>query len=198
MRQRRRGTTWSHVSAAGHHCRAPSEAPTTFSPCAAAFVGASGTFCSPRSAGMPAALRPGGRPTPQGLRNAAWTSDDRQQPLTLADMLDAAEEHGRASGPSLIEDYGFLSGCTSAALVDREAPSTGGACLGQVGGSTARASVVLDRRPRPSHRCRTALRTCQACSLGRTEWRGAPGPCRYGARACLGPIRGRRGADAPK
>ncbi len=39
-------------------------------------------------------------------------------------MLDAAddpaEEHGRASGPSRIEDYGFLSGCTSAALVDRE------------------------------------------------------------------------------
>jgi hypothetical protein len=41
-------------------------------------------------------------------------------------MLDAADdpagEHGRAGGPSLIGDYGFLSDCTSAALVDRDGP----------------------------------------------------------------------------
>ncbi len=41
-------------------------------------------------------------------------------------MLDAAddpaEEHGRAGGPSFIGDYGFLSDCTSAALVDRDGP----------------------------------------------------------------------------
>ena len=55
--------------------------------------------------------------TSQALKAAA----DPPRPLASSDVLDATDDAAeRMHSPPLIGDYGFLSDCTSAALVDRE------------------------------------------------------------------------------